>query len=294
MPIRTRSSAIILVLLLLAAWIPSPPQTRAIAGPRHAVATDRRWSRQPDRRSHGQPTVTAAGLDRSARRATDAGPHASDPTPGIETARLPPPTVEPPSVHAEMLAAHAGDVLAFDEGGHADGAIGHRRRPRPNHRCRRRHRGLPNGLRREVFGYLPYWMLTDRPCGLPRLLRWSRPSPTSSVDARPDGNLAKADEQRRRPPAGPAGRLGGHDAMSSTARTPTGVKVVLTVTMMAWSGNYSAMTDPARTAPRTARQPGWWTIAAAVAAAQRRRREPRLRADAEQPARRVHRRSFDR
>jgi hypothetical protein len=102
----------------------------------------------------------------------------SDPLPAgaVMTASgqvLPPPPdgLEETSVHAEMLAAHAADDLHFTPGGAPSITLA------PDGQVQMAGRavvpdggasvaqlsaaGLPNGLRKEVFGFLPYWMLND-------------------------------------------------------------------------------------------------------------------------------------
>jgi spore germination protein YaaH len=144
-----------------------------------------------------------------------------------------------PTVHAEMLAEHAHDELAFtpgetpeplsaptngggttslDSGG--TGGIA----------------GLPNGLRHEVFGYLPYWAVTASQLenlnyGLVSTIAYF------SVDARANGTLAKTSSGE--PTTGWAGWTS--SAMSGVISNAhaRGVKVVLTVTMMAWDYDFN-------------------------------------------------------
>ncbi len=87
---------------------------------------------------------------------------------------------------------------------------------------------LPNGLQKEVFGFLPYWMLDDAK------LQWLRYDLVSTiayfgVAAQVDGTLATSSN--------------GWNGWASSAMTSVisaaharGVRVVLTVTMMAWDG----------------------------------------------------------
>ncbi|MGH2456906.1 MAG: cell wall-binding repeat-containing protein, partial [Candidatus Limnocylindria bacterium] len=97
---------------------------------------------------------------------------------------------------------------------------------------------VANGLTREVLGYLPYWELGAADLAA---LRYDLVSTIAyfGVAARGDGTLARTTGGQ--PTAGWAG-------WTSTAMTGVigkahdrGAKVVLTVTMMAWNGNYSAM-----------------------------------------------------
>ncbi len=147
----------------------------------------------------------------------------------------------PPTVHAEMLAENAGLTLDLAPGEKplpmsasgagnvaADGAI----------------TSLPNGLRREVLGYLPYWMLSSSHLSS---LRYDRVSTIAyfSVGAQSDGTLNMDPAS-----TGWGGWTSSQMAGVINKAHQHGVRVVLTVTMMAWGGDYSAMTallnDPAR------------------------------------------------
>ena len=139
-----------------------------------------------------------------------------------------------------MLTEHAGDVLAFDAGGtpaaqsDMSAGLGYTTAAAGGIS------GLPNGLFREVFGYLPYWMLTSDKMPY---LDYSLVSTLAyfSVGAQSNGTLAKLT-------SGGAVTTG-WGGWNSSAMTQVinraherNVKVVMTVTMMAFSGNYSAMT----------------------------------------------------
>ena len=91
---------------------------------------------------------------------------------------------------------------------------------------------LPNGLKKEVFGFLPYWMLdaTD--------LQWMRYDDLSTiayfgVAARSDGSLATS-----------GSRWSGWNSSAMTgvinAAHARGDRVVLTITMMAWDSSSAA------------------------------------------------------
>ena len=160
----------------------------------------------------------------------------------------PPTSVEPdagspPTVHAEMLAENEGVTLDLPPGDKpepmgpsaagtagADGGVS----------------ALPNGLRREVLGYLPYWTLTS-----PNLssLRYDRVSTIAyfSVGVQPDGTLNMDPAS-----TGWGGWTSSHMSGVITRAHQSGVRVVLTVTMMAWDRDYSAMAgmlnDPAKRA----------------------------------------------
>jgi hypothetical protein len=93
---------------------------------------------------------------------------------------------------------------------------------------------LPNGLQKQVFGFLPYWMLGDAD------LQWLHYDLVSTiayfgVAARADGTLATDSN----------GWIGwASPAITSviSAAHGRGVKVVLTVTMMAWDGGAAQAT----------------------------------------------------
>ena len=140
-----------------------------------------------------------------------------------------------PSVHAEMLEEHAEDATTFAPGGTptalpADGSGGGTRVQGAGAIA-----GLPNGLSHEVFGYLPYWTLTGG--NLP-YLDYDLVTTIAyfSIGALRDGTLDTST----------AGYAAWHSAamteVISTAHQQR-VRVVLTVTMMAWDGNYNRMRD---------------------------------------------------
>jgi spore germination protein YaaH len=195
-----------------------------------------------------------------------AGPTvAVDPTPQPSTAadEQPPTAAGTPSAHSEMLAEHAGDAMSFapgsapeplaptalDGGSVAqDGGTGGIA-------------GLPNGLSHEVFGYLPYWVLSSSAMAN---LDYDLVSTIAyfSVGARSDGTLEKSIGGT--PATGWAGWNSSAMTDVITAAHRQGVKVVLTVTMMAWDGDYRDFTTLLTTTAhrnRLARQ-----IARAVAA----------------------------
>ena len=154
----------------------------------------------------------------------------------VDPAQTPEPVRSAPTVHAEMLSEHANDSLGFTPGGEPaalaepeggagvmslDGGTGGIA-------------ALPNGLNHEVYGYLPYWALTSAQLAN---LDYELLSTIAyfSVGARSDGTLVKGDSL-------------GWSGWSSSAMTGViskahqhGVRVVLTVTMMAWNYNFSAM-----------------------------------------------------
>ena len=85
--------------------------------------------------------------------------------------RMPSPDMSSPTVHAEMLAEHADDAVDSRRAAcpHPMANAGRPVEQRAPPAGRRSIAGLPNGLRREVFGYLPYWTRRRRPDGEPRL-----------------------------------------------------------------------------------------------------------------------------
>lgn len=174
----------------------------------------------------------------------------------------PPPQLLQPSVHAEMLADEGAAPMTFEAGeapsivldrdgaamgapgAQGTGSIGTLAQPlAPS--------GLPNGLRKEVFGFLPYWMLTDAAL---EHMNYSLVSTIAyfSVGARRDGTLIK-------------GTSTGWSGWKSSRMTEVinrahanGVRVVLTVTMMGWNSssaaNQAALLDSASARRRLVRQ----------------------------------------
>lgn len=156
---------------------------------------------------------------------------------------LPPmPEAGQPSVHAEMLAEHAGDAIAFELGGDptilrspkgtvtttadavgpsvitADGGVGGIA-------------ALPNGMRKEVLGFLPYWMLDATDLAS---MNYQLVSTVAyfSVGATSAGDLDKGTTSV--PSTGWAGWRSSSMTTVIDRAHAAGVRVVLTVTMMAW------------------------------------------------------------
>jgi spore germination protein YaaH/uncharacterized protein YraI len=146
-----------------------------------------------------------------------------------------------PSVHAEMLAAHAADAVDFEPGAppsvaldrgtqrpvadvtaEADGGLSAQELSVA---------GLPNGLRKEVFGFLPYWMLTESALDS---MNYQLVSTIAyfSVNANKDGYLVKGTSSN--PSTGWAGWTSSRMTQVTNQAHAQGVRVVLTVTMMAW------------------------------------------------------------
>jgi spore germination protein YaaH len=159
--------------------------------------------------------------------------------------------VQQSSVQAEMLAEHANDHLTFVPGaqprqlGEAGATLGLASggpsavtplelaalsggQPTVATTA-----ALPNGMRKEVFGFLPYWMLDAGS------LQWMQYQLVTTIGyfgvaARSDGTLATSSGGSPTP---------GWSGWNSSAMTTVinsahakGVRVVLTVTMMAWDG----------------------------------------------------------
>ncbi len=157
---------------------------------------------------------------------------------------LPPPGyLRQPSLPAELEAEHATDDLAFTPGARptvplaipgaslaTDGAseVTPLGLANPVTGAAADLTALPNGLKREVFGFLPYWMLDAG------TLRWMQYQLVSTiaffgVAAKSDGTLATY----------ATGWTGWNSAAMTgviNAAHARGVKVVLSVTMMAYDG----------------------------------------------------------
>jgi spore germination protein YaaH len=187
---------------------------------------------------------------------TPAGTIAADPPPAGATADEPTPAgavrtasgrVLPelpaeltPSVHAEMLADHVADAPAFEPGGAPTILLTDRGEPRmagaavepmETVTAQLTTAGLPNGLRKQVFGFLPYWLLTDAALAD---MNYHLVSTIAyfSVGANRYGHLVKGSSSD--PSTGWAGWTSSRMTEVINRAHANGVKVVLTVTMMAW------------------------------------------------------------
>ena len=165
---------------------------------------------------------------------------AADPTPAPSTPRDASADTSSPTVHAEMLAEHAEDRLEFQPGGAAppmDASAGGGITSSDGD-GQGSVAGLPNRLRREVFGYLPYWAANATQL---QNLDYSLVSTIAyfSIGANANGTLAKASSGQ--PTVGWAGWTSAAMTDVITKAHARGVKVVLTVTMMAWDHDYGAM-----------------------------------------------------
>ena len=133
----------------------------------------------------------------------------------------------------------------------------------------------PGGLRREVFGFLPYWELVDSSTRLD----WEKLSTVAyfGVGADGTGNLQKRDPDGSST-VGWSGWTSSRMTTVINAAHRSGARVVLTVQSFAWTSNQLARQKSllgSADLPQPARSPD----RAGGARPRRRRREPRLRAD---------------
>jgi spore germination protein YaaH len=138
-----------------------------------------------------------------------------------------------------MLAAHEGDVMTFTPGEAPTGPAVIPTTSDGSIAAAGGITGLPNGLFREVLGYLPYWMLDADELATLDLSLVSTIA-YFSVGAQANGTLAKGTATT--PSTGWAGWTSSAMTGVINQAHTRGVKVVLTVTMMSWSGNATAMT----------------------------------------------------
>jgi spore germination protein YaaH len=162
-------------------------------------------------------------------------------------------STSPPSIHAEMESQHAATPLSFVSGARPMGLQAH---GVDGGDVQAETAALPNGLSHEVFGYLPYWAVTDP---LVAHLDYDLLSTIAyfGVPALSNGTLQKTGT--------------GWNGWTSATMTDVineahaeGVKVVLTVTMMAWDYDYTEMSAVLNSSTRRARLAN--DIAATVAA----------------------------
>ena len=162
------------------------------------------------------------------------------PTPESPAARGP---SSAPTIHSEMETQHAATPLDFVPGARPqalrlDKASGGEVQAGTA-------ASLPNGLSHEVFGYLPYWAATN---AMVAHLDYDLLSTIAyfGVPAQANGTLQQTGV--------------GWDGWTSTTMTEVindahaeGVKVVLTVTMMAWNHDYTSMSTLLKSATRRTR-----------------------------------------
>ena len=165
---------------------------------------------------------------------------------------LPPDTLQP-TIHAEMLAEESTLSFAFESGGSPTIALGGDGKPASSERVSAGSlsaQSLPNGLRKEVFGFLPYWMLSDTALAD---LNYNLLSTIAyfSVGANKNGDLVVGSAVS--PSTGWAGWTSSRMTQVINQAHTSGVRVVLTVTMMAWDSTSAAnqatlLTTPAKRA----------------------------------------------
>jgi len=97
---------------------------------------------------------------------------------------------------------------------------------------------LPNGLRREVFGFFPYWKL-DTTTRASLQLDLVSTIAYFSIGVQSDGFLARGPASS--PTVGWSGWASSAMTELVNAAHAKGVKVVPTITMMAWNGDYTEM-----------------------------------------------------
>jgi spore germination protein YaaH len=97
---------------------------------------------------------------------------------------------------------------------------------------------LPNGLRREVLGFLPYWKLDSTTRAALRLDLVSTIA-YFSIGVQSNGYLARGSSSS--PTVGWSGWTSASMTELINTAHARGVRVVPTITLMAWNGDYSAM-----------------------------------------------------
>ena len=150
----------------------------------------------------------------------------------------PPPGPASPTIQAEMLADEAGVQMGFVPGTYPAvslSGMGGIRTAAPS--LAPDGTPLPNGLRKEIFGFLPYWMLNDTALasmnyGLVSTIAYF------SVGATKDGALVTGTSSS--PSTGWAGWTSSRMTNVINKAHVSGVRVVLTVTMMAWDSTSAA------------------------------------------------------
>jgi spore germination protein YaaH len=176
---------------------------------------------------------------------------AADPADGsivTSSGRVLPPMPEElnqPSIHAQMLADEGAEPITFTPGGaptvvlddgEATAVDGVEVAP-GTFSTEYTTSALPNGLRKEVLGFLPYWLLTDTALSY---MNYNLVSTIAyfSVGADKYGNLIKGTSSA--PSSGWSGWNSARMTQVLDRAHSNGVKVVLTVTMMAWNSTGAA------------------------------------------------------
>jgi spore germination protein YaaH len=197
------------------------------------------------------PSVTLAG-DPPGREAIPAlRPDGPVTLPNGRVLPVEPAWVHDASVQAEMLAEHENDRVSFVPGarpralGEAGATLGLASMDgspitplslapaETAQSTMAATASLPNGMRKEVFGFLPYWMLDAAS------LQWMQYQLTTTIGyfgvaARSDGTLATSSGGS--PTPGWSGWNSSAMTNVTNAAHARGVRVVLTVTMMAYDG----------------------------------------------------------
>jgi len=149
-----------------------------------------------------------------------------------------------PSVQSEQLAEHAADPVSVEAAG-LGAAPGDVRGGVASVGLQVTAGGvagpggaLPNGLRREVLGFLPHWKLDS---ATRAALRFDLMSTIAyfSIGVAADGSLVRGTAGA--PSAGWAGWTSSAMTQVMNAAHARGVRVVPTITLMAWDGDYTAM-----------------------------------------------------
>lgn len=146
------------------------------------------------------------------------------------------------SVHAEMLDQHASGAAGVETVEPLTNAGGIVQAVQPLVVAAGGATGpagpLPNGLRREVFGFLPYWQLNSSTRAALRLDLVSTIA-YFSIGVQSNGYLARGSSST--PTVGWSGWTSPAMTELVNAAHERGVRVVPTITLMAWNGDYSAM-----------------------------------------------------
>jgi spore germination protein YaaH len=152
-----------------------------------------------------------------------------------------PPAPAPITIHAEMLAEHEGVDPGFVPGPRPEALTGGRVLDGISTPSLQGGEVLPNALEAEVFGYLPYWMLDGASLSQ---LQYELLSTIAyfGVPAQADGTLQKTGTYWN-------GWTSTHMTNVIDEAHGQGVKVVLTVTMMAWNSTGVANMTTLLTSP---------------------------------------------
>jgi len=147
-----------------------------------------------------------------------------------------PAELQQPSVHADMLATDGAGAFTFTPGAPPAPALGEGSLPGGATQAYDSF-AIPNGLQKEVLGFLPYWMLSDSALSH---MNYSLVSTIAyfSVGANAEGYLIKGGPTT--PSTGWAGWNSSHLTNVINDAHASGGRVVLTVTMMGWNTSGAA------------------------------------------------------